>query len=379
MNFDLSEDQRALKSTVERLMSREYSFESRAKHATQTNGWSETAWKQYADIGLLGMSFSEADGGFGGGPVEQMIAMEAFGRSLVLEPFVASIVLSGGLLRHGANDEMRARLVPSLVDGSLRLAFAHSEPGVRYNLADVSTTAHNKVGEWCITGHKALCLHGDSANALLVSARVHGMQRDESGIAVFRVEAGAAGVKRQSYQLLDGSRAADVVFDNAAAELIIPPERGLAAIERTCDEAIGALAAEAVGAMAVLHSMTVEYLKTRKQFGVPIGSFQALQHRAVDMLVTLEQARSMAMFAAMAVVETDPVELAKASSAVKVQIGRSSRFISQQAIQLHGGIGMALECQAGHYVRRLMVIESLLGDADFHLQRLARLGGLIEP
>jgi pimeloyl-CoA dehydrogenase small subunit len=379
MDFDLSDEQRLLKDSVERLIADRYDFEKRKLYMREPDGWSREVWDQYAELGLLGLPFAEAHGGFGGGPVETMIVMEAFGRGLVLEPYLATVVLGGGLLRRLGNAKQLAENVPLIVQGKLRLAFAHLERQSRYDLADVGTAARKDGAFWVLNGVKGVVLHGDAADTLLVTARISGARRDRDGIGLFMVDGGARGLTRRTYPTQDGLRAADIALDGVRvtdAELLGEPGKVLPAIERVVDEAKAALCAEAVGTMAVMHELTLEYLKTRKQFGRAIGEFQALQHRSVDMLVALEQARSMAMFATMMAAEEDPIERQRALAAAKVQIGRSGKHIGQEAIQLHGGIGMTMEYKVGHYFKRMTMIDLLFGDADTHLVALAQLGGL---
>ena len=382
MDFDLTEEQRLLKESVERLMADRYGFEQRKAHAQSPEVWSRGLWMQYAELGLLGLPFEERHGGFGGGPVETMIVMEAFGRALALEPYLATVVLGGGLLRLGGSEVQQAAHFPRIADGSLTLAFAHTERQSRYDLADVAVTARRDGTSWMLEGEKGVVLHGDSADALLVTARTAGGRRDRGGIGLFLVDAGTPGLSRRGYPTVDGLRAAEVSLSGVRVgpeSVIGDPENALPLVERVVDEAIAALSAEAVGAITVMHELTVDYLKTRRQFGVPIGSFQVLQHRAVDMLIALEQARSMAYFATMMARDEDTAERCRAISAAKVQIGRSGRFVGQQAIQLHGGIGMTMEYKVGHYFKRVTTIDTLFGDADHHLARLAEAGGLIAP
>jgi len=379
MDFDLSEEQALLKQSVDRLVADHYGFERRKSYAASPEGWSREMWRRYAELGLLGLPFAERDGGFGGGPVETMIVMEAMGRALALEPYLASVVLAGGVLRLAGSDAQRSAIVPPLVAGETILAFAHAERQARYDLADVATRARRDGTDFVLEGEKSLVLHGDSADRLVVSARLAGERRDPAGIALFLVDAKAKGVSRRPYPTQDGLRAAEISLASVAVgadSMLGEPGAALPLIERVVDEAIAALAAEAVGAMTALTDMTVEYLKTRRQFGVAIGSFQALQHRAADMLIALEQARSMTLFATMMATEPDAAERRRAISAAKVQLGRSARFVAQQATQLHGGIGMTMEYQAGHYMKRLTMIDLTFGDADHHLRTLARAGGL---
>jgi pimeloyl-CoA dehydrogenase small subunit len=382
MDFEFTEEQRLLKDSVERLLKDRYDFEQRKAYMKEPHGFGRALWKQYADLGLLGLPFEEAHGGSGGGPVETMIVAEAFGRALALEPYLATVVLAGGLLRHAGSAEQRKALLPKVADGSLLLAFAHTERQARYDLADVATTAKRDGGGYVLDGQKSVVFSGDAADKLVVSARVAGNRRDRDGLALFIVDAGAPGVTRRDYATIDGLRAADVTLAavKAGPEAVIG-EAGAALplIERVADEAMAALAAEAVGAMAAMHELTLEYLRTRKQFGVPIGSFQVLQHRAVDMFVALEQARSMAMLATMMTAEENAAERSKAISAAKVQIGRSGRIVGQGAIQLHGGIGMTMEYKVGHYFKRVTAIDTAFGDADHHLGLLAKSDGLVPP
>lgn len=377
MDFDLTDDQRLLKDSVDRLIADHYAFEQRKKYMAEPSGWSTAVWNQYAELGLLGLPFEEKLGGFGGGAVETMIVMEAFGRGLVLEPYFATVILGGGLLRRAGSDALQAALVPQINAGKLKLAFAHVERQSRYDLADVATTARKDGSGYVMDGAKSVVLHGDCADKLLVTARVAGGRRDRGGVGLFLVDADAAGVTRRGYPTQDGLRAAELTLSGVRvpAEAVLG-DNALPAIEHVVDEAIAALCAEAVGAMQEMHETTLEYLKTRKQFGRPIGSFQVLQHRSVDMLVALEQARSMAMFAAVMAGENDPVERRRAIAAAKAQIGRSGKLIGQEAIQLHGGIGMTMEYKVGHHFKRMTMIDMLFGDADAHLQTLAKLGGL---
>jgi pimeloyl-CoA dehydrogenase small subunit len=377
MDFDLSEEQRLLKESLDRLIGDRYAFEQRKNYAQNPEGWSRELWAQFAELGLLGLPFEERHGGSAGGPVETMIAMEAFGRALVLEPYLATVVLGGGFLRHDGSAEQRANLVPKIADGSLTVAFAHTERHSRYDLYDIETRAMRDGTGWVIDGEKGVVLHGDAADKLIVTARVGGGRRDRDGVAAFIVDGKAAGVSRRGYPTQDGLRAAEITLANVRVGqegVLGEPGAALPLVERVVDEGIAALCAEAVGAMAAMHELTVEYLKTRRQFGHEIGSFQILQHRAVDMLIALEQARSMAMFATMMADEDNAAERRNAVAAAKVQIGRSGKFIGQQAIQLHGGIGMTMEYKVGHYFKRVTMVDTMFGDADHHLRELARRG-----
>ncbi|MGC2779740.1 MAG: pimeloyl-CoA dehydrogenase small subunit [Bradyrhizobium sp.] len=380
MDFDLSEEQRLLKDSIDGLLADAYDFDKRKQYMKEKGGWSRAMWSKLAEQGLLGLPFSEDDGGFGAGGVETMIVMEALGRALVLEPYLATVVLSGGFLRHGGSAAQKAAHLPGIIDGSKTFAFAQLEKQSRYDLFDVATSAKTKGDGWVIDGEKFVVLNGENADTLIVTARTTGGQRDKSGIGVFIVPADAKGVTRKGYPTQDGLHAADITFTGVevgADSVIGDPAGGLPLIERVVDEARIALCAEAVGLMDESLNTTVEYIKTRKQFGVAIGSFQSLQHRASDMFVALEQARSMSMFATMAAEFDDAKERATAIAAAKVQIGKSGKFVGQQAIQLHGGIGMTMEAKIGHYFKRLTMIETTFGDTDYHMRRVSEAGGLI--
>jgi pimeloyl-CoA dehydrogenase small subunit len=380
MDFDLTDEQRLLKESVDRLLADRYDFEQRRRYREEPDGFSRELWAQYAELGLLGLPFAEEHGGFGGGAVETMIVMEAFGRALALEPYLATVILGGGFLRHGGSDAQKSELIPQIAAGDLTLAFAHTERQSRHDLFDVATTAKRDGAVFVLDGDKGVVVHGDGAGKLVVTARIAGGRRDRDGIGVFLVDANATGVSRRGYPTQDGQRAAEVSLASVRVgpEAVVgDPENGLPLIERVVDEAIAALCAEAVGCMSEMHALTIDYLKTRKQFGVPIGSFQALQHRGADMFVALEQARSMAMLATMMAQEENANERRKAVAAAKVQIGRSGKFIGQQAIQLHGGVGMTMEFKVGHYFKRVTMIDTLFGDADHHLAAVAEAGGLV--
>jgi len=380
MDFDLSEEQRLLKESVDGLLTDVYDFEQRKKYMKEKGGWSRGVWSKLAEQGLLGLPFSEADGGFGAGAVETMIVMEALGKALVLEPYLATVVICGGFLRHGGSAAQKAAHIPGIIDGSKTFAFAQLEKNSRYDLSDVTTSAKKKGEAYVIDGEKFVVLNGENADTLIVTARTRGGQRDKSGIGVFLVPANAKGVTRKAYPTQDGLHAADITFTGVevgADAAIGDPENGLPLIERVVDEARIALCAEAVGLMDESLKTTVEYIKTRKQFGVAIGSFQALQHRAADMFVALEQARSMSMFATMAADFDNAKERSTAVAAAKVQIGKSGKYIGQQSIQLHGGIGMTMEAKIGHYFKRLTMIENTFGDSEYHLRRVSESGGLV--
>ncbi|MDF0522284.1 pimeloyl-CoA dehydrogenase small subunit [Bradyrhizobium yuanmingense] len=380
MDFNLSEEQRLLKESVDGLLTDVYDFEQRKTYLREKGGWSRLIWSRLAELGLLGLPFVEADGGFGGGGVETMIVMEAFGRALVVEPYLTTVVIGGGFLRRGGSDAQKTAHLPGIIDGSRTFGLAQLERNSRYDLNDVTTSARKTGDGWVIDGEKFVVLNGENADTLIVTVRTKGAQRDRDGIAVLLVPGDAKGIAKKSYPTQDGLRAADISFarvEVGSAAAIGDPDNALPLIERVVDDARSALCAEAVGLMDESLRTTVEYMKTRKQFGVPISSFQSLQHRAADMFVALEQARSMSMYATIAADMDNAAERAKAVAAAKVQIGRSAKFIGQQSIQLHGGIGMTMAAKIGHYFKRLTMIENTFGDADYHLRRVSETGALV--
>jgi pimeloyl-CoA dehydrogenase small subunit len=380
MDFDLSEEQRLLKDSIDGLLKSSYDFQARKKYRAEKGGYSKAIWAKFAEQGLLGLPFSEDEGGFGAGPIETMLVMEALGRNLVVEPYLDTVLLGGGFLRRGSR-EQRAAYLPGIVDGTKTMAFAQVERDSRYDLGDVSTSARKSGSDYVLNGEKFVVGHGDTADTIIVTARTAGGQRDVKGVGVFLVPANAKGVNIRGYETQDGSRAADILLTNVkvgADAVIGDAENGLCIVDQVVDDARIALCAEAVGAMEEVLKITVEYIKERRQFGVAIGSFQALQHRAADMFTALETARSMSYLASMASNFTDLEERAKMVAAAKVQIGRSARFVGQGGVQLHGGIGVTMEYRVGHYFKRLTMIEQQFGDADFHLRRVAAAGGIIE-
>jgi pimeloyl-CoA dehydrogenase small subunit len=380
MDFDLSEEHRLLKDSVDGLLKASYDFENRKKYRAEKGGYSKAIWDKFAEQGLLGLPFSEEDGGFGAGPIETMIVMEALGRSLVVEPYLDTVVLGGGFLRRGS-PEQRAAYIPAVIDGSKTLAFAQLERNSRYDLGDVTTSATKSGSGYTLSGEKFVVGHGDTADTLIVTARTGGSQRDARGVGLFLVPANIKGIDIRGYETQDGSRAADIKLNDVevgADAVIGDAEDGLPIVNQVVDDARIALCAEAVGAMEEALKISVEYIKERKQFGVAIGSFQALQHRAADMFTALETARSMSYLASMASSFTDLDERTKTVAAAKVQIGRSGRFVGQGGVHLHGGVGVTMEYKIGHYFKRLTMIEGQFGDADFHLARVAAMDGRID-
>ena len=370
MDFSFTEEQSMLRDTVASYLADHYDFDKRRSAVAKEPGWRPEVWKAFAEeLGILGAPFSEELGGLGGGPIDNMIVMEEFGRTLVVEPYLGTVVIGGGFLKHSGHAGA-ADLIGSVIEGKTLFAFAQAEPQGRYNLASVTTTAKTDGAGWTLNGHKAVVIGAPFATHLFVTARTSGGERDASGISVFLVAKDAKGVTTRDYPTVDGNRASEVYFENVslgADALIGTADNGLPLIEKVVDEAIAATCAEACGVLRRLHESTLEYTKQRKQFGAPISSFQVLQHRMVDMFINVEQAISMTYMANIKV--SDDAERAKAASAAKVQIGKACKFVGQNAIQLHGGMGMTDEMAIGHYFKRATMIESAFGSVDHHLAR----------
>jgi len=371
MDFSFTEEQTLLRNTVQSLLQDKYDFETRRKVAKSADGWRPEMWAQFAELGLLAAPFSEEMGGLGGGPIENMIVMEEFGRHLVVEPYVETVVIAGGFLREGGSAAQQEAHIPGIVGGETVWAFAYAEPQGRYNLADLTTTAKKDGSGYTINGYKAVVLAAPWAQKLIVTARTSGGQRDRDGVSVFIVDKSAAGVSTRDYPTVDGRRASEITFENVKvdADALIGEEgKGLPLVEKITDQAIAALSAEATGCMKELNTATVEYCKTRKQFGVPIGKFQVLQHRMVDMFMAYEQSVSMTYMVNLKL-EEDDAERTKAAAGAKVQIGKAGRFVGQEAVQLHGGMGMTDELNVGHYFKRLTMIDTQFGNVDYQLKR----------
>jgi len=365
MNFDYNEEQQLLADSVRRFIQKDYEFEGRRKIVASTEGTSESVWGIFAEMGLTGIPFSPDYGGFGGGAIDLLSVMEAFGEGLVVEPFLATLMGAQCVARAGSDAQKKA-ILTAVVEGKLKMAFAFSEKGSRYDLAHVKTTAKKSGSGWTLDGEKVVVLGAPAAAKIVVSAKT------PAGLSLFLVDAKAA--KQKAYRTLDEMRAADVLLQNTPGDLLGAEGKALPVIEAVVDFATALVCAEAVGAMKFSCDATLEYLKTRKQFGVPIGTFQALQHRIVDMYVAYEQAKSMAFLAcSQADSSTDAKERARAISAAKIKIADNARLISQEAIQLHGGMGMSEELKVSHSFRRLTMIAQQFGDADHHLERFASL------
>ena len=373
MNFDLSEDDAALQDSVARWVQQRYPFDARRKLAAQAPGFSREHWREMAQLGWLALPFEDALGGLGGGPLATMLMMEQLGNGLVLEPYLPSVLLFGGLIQRSAT--LRDEWVPKVIDGSVLGALACLERHSRHELADVQTTLQRAGDGYVLSGTKALVFNGAAAAQLVVSARSSGGRFDEAGISLLRVDADAPGVERTALQLMDGQWVANLRFDQvrvAASQLLFAPGEGFAPLRDTVHDATLALCAEAFGIMQLLQATTLDYVKTRKQFGVTIGSFQALQHRLVDMFSALEQTRSL-LYRAVCSAGEGSADAERDLRALKVMVGKAGRLIGGEAIQMHGGMGMTDELTVGHYMKRLMVINTTFGDADWHRQKFAAL------
>jgi alkylation response protein AidB-like acyl-CoA dehydrogenase len=375
MDLSLSDEQRLLGDAAGRFIAGRYSFEARRAILQSQEGFSRDIWREFADLGWLGLSVPEEFGGLGTGAVETGLVMEALGRALVVEPYLATAVISAGLIAELGAQQQKSELLAPIVEGRSLLAFAQAEPQARYVLEDVATRATRAGGGWRISGRKDVVLSAPWADTLLIAARISGNQRDRSGIGVFVVPAKAAGVKATAYQTLDGARASNIVFNDvtvAADALLGGNEDALSGIEKVTDNAIAAMASEATGCMQVLLEATIAYTRQRIQFGKPLADNQVLRHRMAAMAVRLEEARASALNAILAV-DADPATRARAASSAKVKVGRAGRFVAEQAVQLHGGMGVTEELNVGAYFKRLMAIDVIFGSPEFHLQRHAQL------
>ncbi len=371
MDFSFTDEQSMLRDSVASYLADHYDFDTRRASINSADGWRPAVWKAFAeDLGILGASFSEDHGGLGGGATEVMVVMEEFGKALVVEPYLGTVVIGGGFLKHGA-PAGAADLIGKIIEGKATFAFAYAEPQGRYNLSDLKTTATRKGAGYVLNGMKSVVVGAPWASHLIVTARTGGGQREAQGVSVFVVDKSTAGLITRDYPTVDGRRASEVTFENVSipADALIGAEgAALPLVEQVVDEAIAATCAESLGVLRRLHEGTLSYTKERKQFGVPIASFQVLQHRMVDMFIQLEQSISMTYMAHIKLGES-AAERAKGVSAAKVQIGRACRFVGQNAIQLHGGMGMTDEMAIGHFFKRATMIEGEFGSVDHHLRR----------
>ncbi len=377
MDFNFTDEQTMVRDSLTRLVREKYDSDSRRAVIASESGWRPEIWSQLAELGLFGMPFAEEDGGFGGGAIDSMIVMEEFGKGLVVEPYVPTVVCAGGFLKHAGTAAQKAEHIGGIVDGSRIFAFAYAEARARYDYANLESTAKKVGSGYVLNGHKTVVIGAPWATHLIVTVRTSGSKRDRDGISVFVVDKASDGVVTRDYPTIDGRRASEVFLENVSvpADALVGEEgNGLALIELVTDEAIAALCAEACGAMKVAQAMTVEYSRQRKQFGVPIGSFQALQHRMVDMFTEYEQSVSMTYLATLKLGEGEN-ERKRAVSAAKVRIGQAAHHIGQEAIQIHGGMGMTDELAIGHYFKRLTIFDSEFGNVDHHMKRHIALSG----
>ncbi len=376
MDFAITEEQSLLQDSVAKFIDNDYDFEKRMKHSESELGYSAEDWQEFANLGWTAVPFPEEDGGLDGGPVELMLIMEQFGRGLVVEPYLASIVLAGGALRRTADDAQKADWLMPLIEGSKTGALAYLEPQSRYRLADVALNAKKDGDDYVLNGEKGVVLNGATADVLVVSARTAGGQKDEDGISLFVIAADSDGVQRRGYATVDGQKGAEITFTDVrvpAAQLLGEEGKAFPVLQSVIQEATLAVCAEALGIMEKLNHKTLEYTKSRVQFGVPIAAFQALQHRMVEMFMLYEQTKSLLLWAVMAQESEDADEARRAISAIKYQVGTAGRQIGEEAIQLHGGMGVSWEMDVAHYFKRLTVINTLFGNADFHVERYADL------
>lgn len=376
MDFTLSEEQQLLKDSVDRFVREEYELDKRRALADSDEGFSRAHWSMMAELGWLGAAMPEQFGGIGGGPVEIMVLMEGFGKGLVVGPYFPTAVLGGNLVLKAGSAARKQEMLPKLVAGDLMMAFAYAERQARYDLFDVEMTAAKDGGGFVLNGAKGVVGYAACADWIVVSARTAGGARDKDGITLFVVAKDAPGLARRDYPTVDGQRASELSFESVKVDadaVLGEVDGGLPLIEDVAERAIAALAAEAVGCMDVLLSSTNEYLKTREQFGRPIGKFQVLQHRMADMFIACEEARSMCYVATLRLADPDAAARARSVAAAKVQIGKSARYVGQQSVQLHGGMGMTDEMSIGHYFKRLTVIDTMFGDQNHHLKRFSEM------
>ena len=378
MNFDRTEEARQLAASIARFVERDYDFDTRRKIVRSREGFSREAWQTMAELGLTGLCLPAEFGGFGSGAVDTMPVMEAIGEALIVEPYLATVGLGAQLIVRDGTAAQKEKILPAVVAGNLTLAFAQTEADARYDLAHVATRAARCAGGYALEGEKRVILHGEHADLLLVSARTDGSVGDDDGVSLFLVDRKAPGIVIQGYRTLDGMRAADVVLNGVRVgddALVGGAGKAVPLIEIVVDFATALICAEAVGAIRYANDATLEYLKTRHQFGVPIGSFQALQHRMVDLFIEYEQVQSMASLACASVdTETDAAARKRVVSAAKVRVADACRRVSQESVQLHGGMGMTDELKVSHTFRRLTMIAQQFGDAEHHLERFASLG-----
>ena len=375
MDFNFNEEQSMIQGQVAQFIQRDYEWEKRQTLASSDLGFSKENWNTFAELGWLGISLSEESGGFGGSALETMIIMEEFGKALVIEPFLETIVLSAGLIDSCGNKNQKKEILEKVILGKMQLALAFAEPQSRFNLSDITTEAKQDGNSYNLNGYKSVVMNGPSADMLIISARTSGKSRDENGISLFLVDSKSSGISSRHYSTVDDRKASEISLENVKVDsnsLLGKIDQGYEELEKAIDVATLAICAEAVGVMEVLYKTTVEYTKTRKQFGQAIGKFQVLQHRMVDMFMEYEQSKSLLLMATIKKAE-DASDSKKSISGLKYQIGKASKFIGQQAVQLHGGMGVTDELNVGHFFKRLTTISTIFGNTDYHLKRYSQL------
>ena len=375
MNFELSEEQKMIQQSVERFVQENYDLTNRVKISSEDPGYSQEYWTAMAELGWLGLAFSEEEGGFGGNQIDTLVLMEQFGKGLVLEPFLANIVLGGGAIKRGGSPAIKESILPNLIEGNLQVTLAYAEEQSRFDIEDVATAAREDGSNFIINGKKSMVLNAESANKIVVVTRTSGSQVDEDGISLFLVDATSKGIERENFPTVDGLRASEITFTDVEVpsnNLIGEKDKGFSILQAVVNDAILALSAEAVGAMEVLYKDTVEYTQQREQFDHPLSDFQVLQHRMVDMFMEYEQCKSLLLRATMETVQ-DPILAQRTVHALKHLIGKSGIFVGESAVQLHGGMGVTEELRIGHFFKRLLVIDSQFGNSDFHLDKFTSL------
>ena len=373
MNFELTEEQRMIQESVERFVNENYDLDNRVALSSKDPGFSTDYWQTMAELGWLGLPFSEDDGGFGGNQIDVLVVMEQFGRGLVLEPYLASVVMGGGAVKRGGSEALKQEVLPGVIDGTRQLAFAYAEQQSRFDLEDVVTSAKKDGENFVINGQKSMVLNAETANQIVVSVRTSGGQMDENGITLLLIDADTDGVKRQNFPTVDGLRASEITFNDvtvSADRVLGKVDQGFSLLQSVANDAMLALGAEAVGAMEMLYKDTVAYTQEREQFDHAISEFQVVQHRMVDMFMEYEQCKSLLYRATMEAVQ-DPVAAQRTIHALMHLVGKNGIFIGENAVQLHGGMGMTEELRLGHYFKRMLVIDAMFGNADHHLQKFA--------
>jgi alkylation response protein AidB-like acyl-CoA dehydrogenase len=374
MDIQLTEEQELLRSSIQRFLREQYDFDERRKIVATDEGWSRRHWRSFAELGLCAAPFEESSGGLGGGSLATMIVMQEFGRNLVVEPYFETVVLAGGLIEDAGSPEQRQAFLPKIMEGEEIWALAWAEARSRYDFSNVTTAARRQGGSFVLSGTKAAVIGAPWADKLIVSARTSGSPRDRDGVSLFVVDRHATNLHVQSFKTIDGRRAAELTLMNVevpASQMLGSEGEGVAVLEACRDRAIAALCAEAVGAMSALNSSTLEYSKTRKQFGVALGTFQVLQHRMVDMFIALEESISLTQHLNLSLASKEP-NGSKLASGAKTKVGYAARFVAEQAVQLHGGMGMSDELNVGHYFKRISSINVQFGDPTYHLMRYAQ-------